>query len=557
MAKLDFLGYEEHAFIPYAPHVLGTETLAFLTDIVTTHNGDEDRTRNRSIARQSLTYRVRTDLLTRQSPFNLAHQNIRGKWAVPLWIEAQFVGMVSGTTINCDVDASDFRVGNLVLVFQNDKAWQVAEIAAIGNEAITLTSALDGFQNALLLPINQGIMRGDVTNSASGNQSVYGFNFDVFKPKPFPTKISVLLAIDNSGSMRGDRMASTQAQIKVVLEALKGAYLNSNVAVDLGITYFSTRKGADYERSWPAALEEDFDEALAYPDFIDALNLTFGTNHGSDEPENAFEFANEYFGTISPNPGDRKDVMFFMTDTTASTTAARAEGIELITGLAPFNFNASVDVYAVNIDLTSQTQALKVDNASGGVIPSVNSDTPNALFLQLLRSLEPTIGAQHKSFEVLTNMPVSSSGSIAKGVSKIEDEVDFDLGVFDTRSPWNSARVGFNVGYFIDGLDELAAFKRFFYRRAGKEKPLYIPSFEQDVRFSSFSGDLLSGFISNDDYAAFEDGIDQLAVRFTNDVWQFLTVTNVDTTIDGGFRLDFEYPVEKALRYVERGLLYG
>lgn len=545
MVKLSFAGFENHSFIPYPPFVMGNETLEFLTDIVLTHDGSEDRTQNRSIARQSLSFQVRTDLLNRQSPFNLSLQNIRGPWGVPFWHEAQFVGTVSGTSVACNTTLSDFRVDGLAIVLQNNKVWQVVQILAVNGSNIVVTPSVPLMRNAIVAPISSGIVRGEISNDASGYQSVYGLLYDVLDPKPFPTKLAPLFALDVSGSMAGSRLETAKAELYEIVLALKGAALNSHVRVDLGISLWST-VAANY--AWPNANEADFDEALA---IVAAATTTGGTN-----PLLPFQYANNFFGTIAPNPGDRKDIMFFITDAGANTDAARAEALAMITRVDPYAFPKDVDIYAINIDTASTTQALKVDNASGGDITIVDAENPTAMFDRFIAAIEPIIGKQHKGFEVVTAMPIGSR-SISKSITKIEDAVDFDLGRFETLSPWLNSRVGSNHGFFIDGLDELAAFKRFLYRRAGKEGAFYLPTFEHDVRITSFASDMLSAFIENDDFAEYFDGRTELAIRFVDDTWQTVGIASIEATLFGGYEVTFEDPIEKGLQFIDRVCYMG
>ncbi|AKU43039.1 tail assembly protein [Rhodobacter phage RcTitan] len=545
MVKLSFAGFEDHSFIPYPPFVMGNETLEFLTDIVLTHDGSEDRTQNREIARQSVSFKVRTDLLNRQSPFNLSLQNIRGPWGVPLWHEAQIVGTVSGTSVACDTTLSDFRVDGLAIVLQNNKLWQVVRIVSISGASIAVTPSLPLMRNAIVAPITSGIVRGEISNEASGYQSVYSLLYDVLDPKPFPTKLAPLFALDVSGSMAGSKLETAKAELYDIVLALKGASLNSNVKVDLGISLWST---VGDNHSWPEATEADFDEALA---IIAAATTTGGTT-----PLIPFQFANLFFGTIAPNPGDRKDIMFFITDAGASTTAARAEALAMITRVAPYDPPRDVDIYAINIDVTSTTEALKVDNASGGNITIVDAENPTAMFDRFIAAIEPIIGKQHKGFEVITSMPIGSR-SISKSITKIEDAVDFDLGRFETLSPWLNSRVGSNHGFFIDGLDELASFKRFLYRRAGKQGAFFLPTFEHDIRVSSFAVDMLSAFIENDDFAEYFDGRTQIAIRFVDDTWQTVEITGATPTLFGGYELTFEKPIQKGLQFIERVCYMG
>jgi len=545
MVKLSFAGFENHSFVPYPPFVTGKETLEFLTDVVLTHNGAEDRTRNRVVARQNVSYSISTDLLNRQSPFNLSLQNIRGPWAVPLWGEAQIVGTVTGTSVAVDTDNSSFETGNLALVFQNNKDWQVVQILSINNNQLVVTPSITTKRNAAVVPISSGIVRGDISNDASGYQSTYGFLYSVIDPKPYPTNIAVLFALDVSGSMAGDKIERAKAEIYDVIEALKGAAVNSNVVVDLGITLWSTSYDNEY---WPNATPDDFDEALAK---IAAAVVTGGT-----APVGAFAAANDFFGTVAPSNGDRDNLFFFITDAGASNNDAVAIAGDMIDRTGQFAAPKDVDIYAINIDFAGTTEAEKIDNTPDEPIINVTAENPTAMFDLFIRVIEPIIGKQHKGYEVITAMPIGSR-SLSKKINKIEDTVDFDLGRFETLSPWEKARVNSNHGFFVDGLDGLRSFKRFVYRRAGKHGSFYLPTFEHDLRFTSIESDGLSGFVNDDDFAAYNEDRTQLAIRFVDDTWQTVTITAVTPVGLGGFKLDFEDPVEQGLNFIERVCYMG
>lgn len=553
MAKLGFAGFNGFSFIPFPPSGQITETFEFLTDIVLTHDGSEDRTANRTVARQSFAYDIPANLLTAQGPFNLAYQNIRGNWAVPIWTDAQFVGNASGTSIAVDTQVSRFKTGELVLFYQNEKTWKVAQILSVQPSGILLTASLDLIRNAFAVPIAAGIVSGDVETPLIGYDRAFRFNFDLLDPTTYPTKIAPLFALDVSNSMNDPvtgfaitRLDLAKAQIVETLEGLRGAIENSNVEVDLAICFWST---SAINHFWFNANTADIDEAIA---LVNSRTVTGGTT-----PLIPFQYANDLFGTISPNPGDRKDIVFYITDAGASTTAAAAEAEAMINREPPFDGYAEVDIYAINIDVSSTTEALKVDNASNGQITVANAANLNAMFLRFKSAIEPVIGMQYRGYEVLTLPPLHSSGEIAKQVSKIEDRVDFDLGRFEVRSPWANARLGSSHSYATDDLDEALSFKRFLYRRVGKAGGFYLPTYQHDLRFTSLDASGTYGFIGADDYDAYSDGRRDFAFRFTDGSWQALRITTVTETVLGDLRLDFDTVVEKPLSEIEYACYIG
>lgn len=553
MAKLDFVGFEDHAFFPLPPSGQVTETLEFLTDVVLTHDGSEDRTPNRSVARKSFAFDIPTNLNTVQGPFNLAYQNLRGKWAVPLWSEGQFVGTVAGTEISVDPSISDFREDGLVLIYQNSRVWEVAQIATVGGDKITLTSSVGTIKQAFVVPICSALINGDAEFGRAGFSSAARLNFDALNPNGYPTKLGLLFALDVSGSMdfaadggEQTRIQVARAELIATLEILKSAILNSNVQVDLSLCFWTT-VAVTYE--YISATTVDIDDAIARVNAIPA--------NGGTVPLVPFQYANTFFGTTSPNTGDRTDIMFYITDADESTTAAATEAYNMIHRLSPFAGAKSVNIYAINITGSNINEALKVDNASDGNIAIVNAANPDAMFVRFMSAIEPVIGQQFEGYELLTLEPLSAGGEMTRQISKIEDRIDYDVGGFSVRSPWNYSRIGGTHSFATDDLSGMLWFKRFLYRRFGKSGAFYLPTFDRDLRFTSFSAERDYGYIEDDDFRAFSGDRQTIAIRFLDGSFQAVRITSATTSALGGYRLNFESPIEKPLSEVEYACYIG
>jgi hypothetical protein len=549
MAKLQFAGFENFAFIPDPAIESISETLEFLTDVVQTHDGSLRTTVGRSAARQSYRYSMGADLLRRQSLFNLGDQNIRGNWALPVWSEAQVVTGLSGTSVPCNTDISDFRAGNLVLAFFSADHWQVRQIASVGFTGITVTTAFDPMQTAVLVPVNKARVRGDIDYELRGLNSTFDALFDVEDPKRHITHLSVMFAFDVSGSMAGARIEAAKANLTATVLALKGAVQNSGVRVDFTLCFWNnTTANFTYINATPA----DFDAALAV--------IAARTAGGGTTPLGAFQRANQYFGTENPNTGNRRDVLFFTVDPSdANLTSSAAEAAAMIARAAPYDGARSVDIYAINIQSTNITEALKVDNASGGAITIVQDSDPDAMTDRFYSALAPTIGYQFDGYEILTQEPTTSGDSVGKGIQKIEDRVDFG-GVVSVLSPWLQSRTMINHPFVLEGLEEVRSFKRFLYRRQGRARPFCLPTFQHDLHLRDLSNDRLSAQVPNSDMDAYNGDRRRFVVRYLDGTWQGNRITGVTPNLFGGYQLTFlralRQPLERIAQVSFMGVAY-
>lgn len=541
MAKLSYPGFENAALMPLPPMPATRETFDFLTDVVETHNGTEDRTQVRAIARGKWQYPISADLRNAQAIFNAAQQNLRGDWAVPIWAQAQFVGNLNSATVPCEPDLSDFRQGGVVMFASPGGKFETAQISAITGSTLVLAEAVS-VRNAYIMPVHAARVTGDIGRSMRGFNTAYDFDFEMTDPRQWNTKLAVHIALDVSGSMNDaltgsalPRITLARQNIVDVLTAIRGAVLNSNVFVDLRLCFWSS---SVTNFTYPQATVADIDAAI--------LNAQTFPVAGGTTPLLAFNSAVDFFGTVSPNDGDRKDIMFFITDAGANNNAAAAAAADLIARNPPYDGSKSVDIYAINIDFANFTEALKVDNASNGQIVNVTISNPDGMVNRFFSAITPVIGYQYDGYEVFYTPPV---GSEFQGqTNKIEDRIDFEIGKFEVRSPWLNGRTSHVHSFFIDGLSEMLAFRRWLYRRLGKRGAFIFPVFQHNARPYDMNSERTQLFIRNDDFNAWGDGWNRLFIQFTSGAWQIVNVVSVVSTVTGDRRLNLSAPVNGRLQ---------
>jgi len=522
-----------------------TETLEFRTDVLTSHNGTEDRTASRAIARHQLRYDVQAGLFDRQSIFNLADQNVRGKWSVPMWSDAVAVDNLTGASVTCDPLLSDFRAGQLVFAMRTIDEWQVREIATVTPTGFTVTAPFDSMQSAYIMPVNTARMRGDMGYKLASFDSAFTTIYNVENPRAYPTKLAVLFAMDRSGSMGdpsvsgGTKLDAMRSNLLEVLYALRGTVVNSGVKVDFKLCLWSSFV-ANY--TYLDATESDFDEAIAI--------VTAMVSSGATNPLLAFQSAMDFFTVESVNPGERKDIMFYVTDAAENTTSSAALAYDLIHRVAPYDGNKSVDIYAVNIETTVTSQALKVDNASGA-IANVSAENPDALLEQFERAIVPQVGYQYGGHEILSQEPVTEK-SATKSVFMQEDILDFGIAPYVSRTPWEQSRLTSVHSFLFEAGRESYDMRRFIYRRQGAARAFRMPTFQHDLPITELVNGRTQAFVDANDFDAFNGDRRVVGVKFTNGTWQGNIITLVEGTVDGRIKLTFAKPMRKELAQINQ-----
>ena len=117
-----------------------------------------------------------------------------------------------------------------------------------------------------------------------------------------------------------------------------------------------------------------------------------------------------------------------------------------------------------------------------------------------------------------------SSGSLDTTISQQQNIIDNEVGVIFQNTDWDYARYSKQYRAIIKGQSELYAYRQFLFRRRGKYRPFWLPTYEVNMRCKS------TGFISSvmliesDQYKQLGDARKHIAVR-SNQTWTAHTIT--------------------------------
>lgn len=180
MPKVDSTLFGELAFLPFQAEAPVIETLEWLTDIITTHNGGEQLIENRSKPRQIFEYKIPLQYWKKASSFNTVYGALRKDWAFPIWTEGQYVGDVIAdqTVINCETTLVDLREESMAVLISNSN-YRFVEIESLSPTSVTLYEAPEPMPSCWLFPVRKGFIRSSVSMPTNGREGFVRITFQV------------------------------------------------------------------------------------------------------------------------------------------------------------------------------------------------------------------------------------------------------------------------------------------------------------------------------------------------------------------------------------------
>lgn len=476
MAKVNHPVYGELAFIELAPISPVKETLSFLTDIVDTHNGGEDRTPLRSKPRQSYAYTFPVSLETMAKLFNIQYGAIRKKWALPIWTEAQQVAVVSGTSIAVDTALSDFRVGDFVYIYASKSKSYIRQILAIDAASIVVNFSVPLTKNSFVIPVRVAWVNGGVTTKDNGFTGTSEMTFDI---------------IDTSD------------------------YSNYDTAKNL-ITVVSYDEYFKYIEEAPGSVADYSD-----PEFDDSGWLVGKGGFGNYAPGYQTPPANTHVSNGVGNIVWIRKKLGFLRKADIYFNVWHDDGITVWLNGVELTLETLTTFHSVGTFPKELIDPNEEYTLVAKVTDAVPSGNPTYIYVGMNAVVE---------FEQFMTAPISGGSGISREISQLEDSIDYETGVFERRSTWLYAKPAFTHSIFTDGLSELIDFKTFLLKVQGKYGEFLSPSFNTNFRIKNEGVIGNSLVIASDDYTNYSNRR-YIAVQFNDGTWQQVTVSNA---VDNG-----------------------
>ncbi len=195
---------------------------------------------------------------------------------------------------------------------------------------------------------------------------------------------------------------------------------------------------------------------------------------------------------------------------------------------------ASIAVYSIDIstDIASISNAwlipVRLGWVSGGIDKKINGhngSTSVSFEIDDNLDLTATTPDQYLSNDIYYSPGLLNEGSLQRSLQQRVDIVDFTLGPVIRRSPWTNARYASPYSSLLNGASEMRAYKDFVYRRAGKFRAFWMPTFEHNLRVVN-TGNIASTIVIEDDSIRDYTMRTHIAFQSTTGVWYPRVISN-------------------------------
>lgn len=99
------------------------------------------------------------------------------------------------------------------------------------------------------------------------------------------------------------------------------------------------------------------------------------------------------------------------------------------------------------------------------------------------------------------------------------DQVDYETGVVDYFAPWSNTKRARNVQFFNEGPQECWNFKRWLFRRMGRLRPYWLPTFENNLNVKVTGYVISSISCYPNDYQTLGKARTHIAILLNNGTW--------------------------------------
>lgn len=167
--------------MPFQPRAPVRESLSWLTDVQTAKDGTEDRTQYRIKARQDLRFIYPTADDQMRRAFLLVYDQRHEQWCVPVWMQATNPGAIAegDTSVAAPGLFGDYRAGEYALLWQSHTVWQIVTVDVAGANTISFLEPARAFTNAWIMPIRFGFMKENPSKALTGFRAEYEVTFQI------------------------------------------------------------------------------------------------------------------------------------------------------------------------------------------------------------------------------------------------------------------------------------------------------------------------------------------------------------------------------------------
>lgn len=185
-----------------------------------------------------------------------------------------------------------------------------------------------------------------------------------------------------------------------------------------------------------------------------------------------------------------------------------------------------------NIALNAMVECYLLPLRLANLIGDVENDTTgyNATYKMSFQisdtiAISPSAPPQYLGNDIYFEAGLLSDTDLTRSITQRQDVNDFDLGVVAYRTPWANAQYGGVYNKLTLCATEMLAFKNFIYRRAGRFRAFWLPTFDVNFRVVQTGQITNTLAVEIDNYADYSTR-SHLAIQTSDQEWHSFTISS-------------------------------
>ncbi len=151
----------------------------------------------------------------------------------------------------------------------------------------------------------------------------------------------------------------------------------------------------------------------------------------------------------------------------------------------------------------------------------------------------PAAPTQFLGYDVYFDEALKNGEALTDSLQARVDVVDYGTAAGASfYSPWTYTRIGRPYKFLLQGLQDIWNFRKFLHRRAGRLRPFWVPTFENNMRVAQ-TGELTQSIeVYADDYREFAPERTHIGILLDDGTWLLRTInaataSGADTAVIG------------------------
>ena len=126
---------------------------------------------------------------------------------------------------------------------------------------------------------------------------------------------------------------------------------------------------------------------------------------------------------------------------------------------------------------------------------------------------------QYAGLDFYTNPGLLSGQDLSRFLNKLEDKTDFQVGPVARSTPWLNSKYGMPYKSLFESQAEIWAYKQWLFRRNGRERAFWMPTFENNLRIKNTGAVTTTLNAASDSFIAADSSRAHVGIRLVSGEW--------------------------------------